>query len=413
MKRNPQYANVRDRWTRRDGSRSGEFGQRPLSRYLVEYVKGDRPTREGFARADKAHARARELNNLHEVLGALGSDESFESYSTRYYAAKRHAPTSAERCGIYNRLHIFPWIGAVPLSTLDGRDGPRIIQDMVDQWAAPHPALPGGKPRGALSFKTQDGLLREVTAVFNQAKRDGLMVRNPAREAVPSVEDTTSQEVLTPDEMRAIIDAADDRFRLLFELSAHTGLRISELLGLRHDDFAWVGELFVVTAQWQLNKYWATGPLLVPLKAARRPGQAVGASGFKRLALPGWFADSLLAYREEHGPGPDGLVFRGVRTPHTPMTQSTAAKQWDWTSQRALGRKTKRRWHNARYFVAASMVADGQNSGAIARQLGNTAAVVERSYAYQFAQIETAGAAAAGKALTAPKRPTRRHLRAV
>ena len=75
-------------------------------------------------------------------------------------------------------------------------------------------------------------------AALATAKREGLIRDNPATGlALPatdrSEEDEEEVKVLSREQLRALLDLAPVRYRLLFELIASTGLRISEAVGLQ------------------------------------------------------------------------------------------------------------------------------------------------------------------------------------
>jgi integrase len=118
-----------------------------------------------------------------------------------------------------------PFFGRRELAAIEPRDLKRFAAHLAKQGLAP------GSVRNTLA---------PVRALFATAYEDGLIRANPAariRLAQPQID--TAQEIrkaLTPDELRRLLDALPAQWRLMFELLAHTGLRISEAVALRWDD---------------------------------------------------------------------------------------------------------------------------------------------------------------------------------
>jgi integrase len=90
-------------------------------------------------------------------------------------------------------------------------------------------------------------VLRSLGALLADAQERGLIVRNPARELRARRRGNDREErhggklkigvdIPTPDEIKRIIYAADDKWRPLLLTAIFTGLRASELRGLRWSD---------------------------------------------------------------------------------------------------------------------------------------------------------------------------------
>lgn len=81
------------------------------------------------------------------------------------------------------------------------------------------------------------GHLTVLSAVFTYGTRHlGLVAVNPVslldKEERPSSDDEKPKRILNPDELRGLLDAVDDDYRLMFELAAETGVRLGEALGV-------------------------------------------------------------------------------------------------------------------------------------------------------------------------------------
>ncbi len=81
-----------------------------------------------------------------------------------------------------------------------------------------------------------------LKAMFSTAIEDGDLVQNPALGVRINAQRSRDQDepeqakAVTRGELARVLSALPDRWRLHFELLAHTGLRISELLGLDWED---------------------------------------------------------------------------------------------------------------------------------------------------------------------------------
>ncbi len=91
----------------------------------------------------------------------------------------------------------------------------------------------------AAGFKgwTIRGDLTVLSSIYKHAARHlGFVGASPValldRVERPSIEDERPKRVLSPDELRRLLAAVDDRYRLVFELAAESGARLGETLGL-------------------------------------------------------------------------------------------------------------------------------------------------------------------------------------
>src|SRR6202158_2864755 len=136
----------------------------------------------------------------------LTKDNTWRSYSTKTtYKA-------------YLKRWIIPQWGALDLSRV------RTIE--VESWLCRLPLAKSScaKIRGLLSV------------LFNHACRYELFDRNPIRLVRQSAKRRRSPIVLMPDEIKALVDNLGIRERTLVILAASTGLRQSELFGLKWGD---------------------------------------------------------------------------------------------------------------------------------------------------------------------------------
>src|SRR5438876_2646903 len=174
--------------------------------------------------------------------------------------------------------------------------------------------------------------------MFKHAVQWGYLDANPAQYAErPRAEDQEMQ-ILTPPEIRRLLDAADEPVRTLLLCAVLTGMRRGELLGLRWEDIDLEGHrLFVRRALWR-------GKFVTP--KSRRSRRTIDLAPTLRAALakvPSRFQAGLVFC------SPDG----------EPINPDTFAQQ-DWT--RALRRAELRRirFHDLRHTYASLLIAQGR-----------------------------------------------------
>jgi len=174
--------------------------------------------------------------------------------------------------------------------------------------------------------------------MFKHAVQWGYLDANPAQYAErPRAEDQEMQ-ILTPPEIRRLLDAADEPVRTLLLCAVLTGMRRGELLGLRWEDIDLEGHrLFVRRALWR-------GKFVTP--KSRRSRRTIDLAPTLRAALakfPSRFQGGLVFC------SPDG----------EPINPDTFAQR-DWA--RALRRAELRRirFHDLRHTYASLLIAQGR-----------------------------------------------------
>jgi len=119
-----------------------------------------------------------------------------------------------------------------------------------------------------LSKSTVRAHVAVLRALLGDAKEEGVIRDNPAagvRVVVPEGDGTARRQpidkrALTIAELRLLLAALPDRWRLLFELLAHTGLRIGEAIELRWERHVILGDRPHIRLRWQ----WADGRVCEP-----------------------------------------------------------------------------------------------------------------------------------------------------
>jgi integrase len=258
-------------------------------------------------------------------------DEDYVSVQIRLGRMKE---SSAESCRSRLRLHIVPFFGPM---RLDEITLPYVREFMKALLAK------------ELSPKTVLNAMVVLKEMFKHAVQWGYLDANPAQYAErPRAEDQEMQ-ILTPPEIRRLLDAADEPVRTLLLCAVLTGMRRGELLGLRWEDIDLEGHrIFVRRALWR-------GKFVTP--KSRRSRRTIDLAPTLRAAL------AKLPSRF-HGV----LVF--CRTDGAPINPDTFAQR-DWP--RALRRAGLRRirFHDLRHTYASLLIAQGAHPKYIQAQLGH------------------------------------------
>ena len=257
-----------------------------------------------------------------------------EDYVTVQIRLGRMKESSAESCRSRSRLHIVPFFGQL---RLDEIMLPHVREFMKALLAK------------ELSPKTVLNAMVVLKEMFKHAVQWGYLDANPAQYAErPRAEDQEMQ-ILTPPEIRRLLDAADEPVRTLLLCAVLTGMRRGELLGLRWEDIDLESHrIFVRRALWR-------GKFVTP--KSRRSRRTIDLAPTLRAALakfPSRFQGGLVFC------SPDG----------EPINPDTFAQR-DWA--RALRRAELRRirFHDLRHTYASLLIAQGAHPKYIQTQLGH------------------------------------------
>ena len=155
------------------------------------------------------------------------SDETLGGYCGKYLQTYSRESVRARTYERYLSLimHVAP-IAPLPIQEVRPEHIMNLYQSLVS-----------GKTGQPLSGSTKVKLHRLLKQIFKQAILDGLVPKNPL-EGVPTPKVAKVEiETFEPHELKAIFVAAENSpYKAAFMLLSVTGLRLSELLGLRHKD---------------------------------------------------------------------------------------------------------------------------------------------------------------------------------
>ena len=176
--------------------------------------------------------------------------------------------------------HVAPALGATKLSRLTTPMVARFVDDML----AEH------------SRATTRKVLVSLRSILSNAQRQGLVAQNVASPVRVGAQErhTEKVEILTPDEVRRLIELVAPRWRPFLLTAIFTGLRASELRGLRWADVD-----------------LAAARLTVAQRADERGviGSPKSAASRRAIPLPPLVANALKCWRNDCPAGEAGLVF--------------------------------------------------------------------------------------------------------
>jgi integrase len=260
------------------------------------------------------------------------------------------------------KLHVLPRFGQARLDEIG-------VDDIL--------ALIGELREGGYTAWSIRSILTPLSRLFSHAVRRDVIAASPIskldRSERPAVW-KREQRVLNSAEIGRLLDAAPPRYRTLLASAILTGLRQSELLGLRWRDIDFEDELIRVR------------------NALDRHGNDVALKtqhAARDVILAPVLADALRVQQANSAfKAPADYVFASkVGTP----------LHWRNVSRRALEPALKSagieplRWHDLRHTFASLLIAGGANIVFISRQLGHGSSdITLRLYSHLFDRAEQA-----------------------
>jgi integrase len=213
---------------------------------------------------------------------------TFGTYAATWIKERDLVETTAERYDGILRNHIKPHLGERALS--------EIKEPVVRQWRK---TLQDAGVGAATIAKTY----RLVHAIFNTAVDDQLLRRNPCRIKGARQDKADERPTLTIEQVFAVADAIQPRYRLLVLLGALTSLRFGEFAALRRRDVdVDGGELRVRRSQAELEH----GRTIIKDPKSE--------AGKRSVAIPNVVLNDLRDHLDRFSEtGADGLVFIGPR----------------------------------------------------------------------------------------------------
>lgn len=182
---------------------------------------------EKEAKADLVKARAKVLNGSY----ISPSNLTVEQYLTEWIEihATSLKPTTEAEYRARLRLYVIPHIGRLKLSQVRPTDLQRLYLLLRKEGGN------GGNPLSAKSVENIGAVLKK--AFQHALDVEQLITRNPASRLTMPKGESKHNTTWTPEELNKFLNGAEShRLFAFFRLSAYTGARRSEVLGLKWSD---------------------------------------------------------------------------------------------------------------------------------------------------------------------------------
>jgi len=204
-----------------DLGRDPETGKRKQQTFTVRGSKKDaeRELRAILTRVDRSIHTKPTKQTVGEYLEQWLQD----------YVTTNTAPTTAHGYTDIIRAHLIPSLGSFPLTALQSWHIQAYYGRMLESGRR------DGK--GGLSAQTVKHHHRVLYEALKHAVKHGVLIRNVAEAVDPPRPDSKEMTTLEPEDVHLFLKVARDTpFYTLFYTAIYTGLRRSELLGLRWRD---------------------------------------------------------------------------------------------------------------------------------------------------------------------------------
>ena len=207
----------------------GSIRKRGTNRWQLTYdvprgPDGKRRQRYETVRGTKKQAQAR----LTEIEHSLNNGRYFEPSLTPFgdyldlwlqESSRNHRPKTAEHHEGIVRRHVKPSLGTIPMARLTAMDIQSLYNEKLDS---------------GLSTQTVIHIHRTIRQALRQAVSWELLQRNVTDQVTPPRNRRPKLRCLTVDEIRKLLlTAHGSDYHLPVHLAIYTGLRRSEILGLR------------------------------------------------------------------------------------------------------------------------------------------------------------------------------------
>jgi integrase len=273
------------------------------------------------------------------------SKTMLRAYAEDWRQAQVWRPLTEVRVESALRNHVYPVLGDRPLGALRTTE----IQAWVRQLSERQ------------SSSTVRVNYRLLASVLRAAVRDRILSVSPCDGIrLPGVEKRHVQP-LTVEQIDALIERIEDRYRPMVILGAGAGLRLGEALGMGVDQIDFLHRQLVVERQ-AVTVRNRTTLAAVKTMASRRT-----------IPLAQVVLDELAAHLERFTPGQDGLL---VEAPEGgPVPRNRFGEAWVRTVRR-VGLPVGTRYHDLRHTYASALIQAGCSVKVVQARLGHTSASV-------------------------------------
>ncbi len=274
------------------------------------------------------------------------------------------------------RRYIIPALGDRPLAKVS----PQSIQAVLDDLRSRGRAVTATKVRNRLHAAFQDAVI------------DGLVGTNPVDRTRQPRLHQTPVEAFTLQEVASLLDAAPDRWKHMLAFAAFSGLRISEVLGLKWEDVDLDRGIISISRT----------VVDIAGKAVLQDNTKTQASS-RSMALPVIAVEALHAQRARNGAARSGFVFGS--SAGTPTGQSVAGRAFRRIRD-SIG-LPQLSFHSLRHTFASTELAAGVPLHTVSKRMGHgSATVTARVYGHWVREADEAAVAAVNRFIDQHDVPT-------
>jgi len=193
-------------------------------------------------------------------------------------------------------------------------------------------------------------------------------VRCDAAQA-PAAEGRAEMLSLDVDQVEALVDAVEPRYRALVLMAAYTGARAGELEALRTDRINWLRRRYhVVESLSEVHGHLALGPTKT--------------FETRWVPMPDFVADAVREHVDAY-PSPERLVF--TSTEGTPLRHRNFMRRHFKPAVVRAAMPAQLRFHDLRHTAAALLIAEGATMEHVKQILGHsTIRVTSDTYGHLF-----------------------------
>ena len=257
--------------------------------------------------------------------------------------------------GLLDR-HILPALGDIPIG--------RLTPAKVREW---HAALSRADKPGAITVAKSYRLLRTICET---AYCDELISRNPCNIKGASIERSPERPVMSIEQLNAVVEAMEDRYRAMVVLGSWCSMRIGEILALTRGDIdAEAGTVRVDKSAWELGD------------RQRRVGPPKTAAGVRVIVVPPHVMDLIVRHLETFTGSDDAdVVFTG--TLGQAVRRATVYTAWHRALEKADLAKGSPgfRFHDLRHTGATLAAGAGASTRELMARLGHASSAASLRY---------------------------------
>jgi integrase len=283
-----------------------------------------------------------------QYVDPSASKITVRAYATSWETLQVHRDTTARIVDNALRLHILPVLGDRRIGTVRRSEIQALVKTLEDK---------------GLSAGSVRNIYKVASRVFDAAAGDRVIPASPCRRiALPKGHD---EEVVPPtvEQVAAVRDALDDRWRAVVVTLAGSGLRIGELLGLA------VGDVDFLRRTIRVERQRERSGALAPVKS----------KGSRRTVPVGQVVIDELAAHLAARPSDSDLLADEWGEPLT---------YWRWCrllEHAADAAGVEVTSHALRHFAASALISGGASVKQVQTFLGHSSAVITlRTYAHLF-----------------------------